>query len=131
MNASVLKILKAVAGLVVVAVIFFTVRGWWTEYQAAQDRAPKTPPVSTQTADSKSGQGLEAVPAEGTLIVLTDGLNLRDKPAIDGVQIRSLDQKEKLTLVKKQGDWYFVKTSKDEEGWISANKSYTKLQKKK
>ncbi len=127
MNPAILKIGRAVLGVAVVLVLFFTVRGWWTEYKSA----PPTKASATSTVPAKetSSSDLPVEDASGTLVVLTDGLNLRAKPAIDGDQIRALEKKEKLKLLKRQGDWYFVSTSKNEEGWISANKSYTKLQK--
>jgi uncharacterized protein YgiM (DUF1202 family) len=130
MNQSVLRLLRAVAGVTVVLVLFFTVRGYWTEYQTAPRlAAPGASESSTATAGDQSSSSAPVESVKGTLIVLTDGLNLRTKPAIDGDQVRALDKKEKLVLLKKQGDWYYVSTSKEEEGWISANKSYTKLQK--
>lgn len=130
MNQQILKMVRALVGIVVLLYLFFTIRGWWTEYKVA----PKPSGLSvetTDTANGESGEGAPGVPAEGTLVVQIAGLNLRDKPAIDGAQIRGLEKNEKLSLIKRQGDWYYVSTTKDEEGWISANKSYTNLQKKK
>jgi uncharacterized protein YgiM (DUF1202 family) len=123
-NQTLLRIVRAAVGVVVLFVLLTTVRGWWAEYKAA----PR--PVVASAETSASVNATQVVPVKGTLIVTMEGLNLRDKPAIDGDQIRALKKNEKLTLLAKQGDWYQVSTSKEEEGWISANKSYTKLQKK-
>lgn len=130
MNQQILKMVRAVVGILVLLYLFVTVRGWWSEYKVAPNPSAQSV-ETTETANGESGEGDQGIPAEGTLVVQIAGLNLRDKPAIDGAQIRGLEKNEKLSLIKRQGDWYYVSTTKDEEGWISANKSYTNLQKKK
>jgi uncharacterized protein YgiM (DUF1202 family) len=131
MNQNALKLLRGVVGTIVLLALLLVIRGWWSEYQAT----PTARSVSTETSATASSDETKT-PAEEKndkpmkLTVLIDGLNLREKPAIDAKVVRGLKKKETLEVLELKGDWYQVKTPKDEEGWISANSSYTQIKKK-
>lgn len=131
MNQNSLKLLRGAAGTVVLVVLLVVIRGWWSEYQTSPtSRSVSTETSSTASSDETKAPEVEKKDSPTTLTVLIDGLNLREKPAIDAKVVRGLKKKETLEVLELKGDWYQVKTPKDEEGWISANSSYTQVNKK-
>lgn len=134
MSTGVMKWVRGLVALVVLVSIALVVRGWWTEYKAA----PRPSQETTQTAEpvdtvDEPQEEPDAAPAEEpakpvVLIVRTDGLNFRVKPDSTSEAIRGLEKGETLTVITKEGDWYQVKTEKDETGWITDNPSYTKAE---
>lgn len=146
MNPGTIKLLKAVAAVVVLGVLFFTVLGYWRDFRsAARTESPGSQPATEAppaTSEEGSGEGQSAEkPAEQSpadtpaakpdvVIVLIDGLNFRTKPAGDAEVLRGLDKGEQLTLVKTQSGWYQVKDSDGKTGWISSNPDYSRVEKR-
>jgi len=133
-TSSLTKWLKAAVALIVLVFLLYTVRGWWTEYKAAPRTGittgtvePTTTPAAEKPAESSPADDGTAQP--DVLIVTTDGLNFRVDPDATAKNLRGLKEGEKLTVVKKNGDWYQVKTATGETGWITDNPSYTRIEK--
>lgn len=156
MNPLVGRTLKAVAGLIVLGVIVSVVAGWWGEYQRnAALRAPvgretsSTAPASS-TAAPDAQQGSQATKSKSTskhkpaetspadaakpqsdiVVIQIDGLNFRPKPDAGSSPIRGLPKGERLILLQARDGWYQVRASDGTEGWISANKGYTSIEKR-
>lgn len=132
MSGSWTKWVRAAIALVVLGVLVFTVRGWWTEYQSAPRASTETSATAEPAADTDSTEdtGADADPAAKTVrVVLTEGLNFREEPDATGKAIRGLKKGEKVTVVKKSGDWFQVTTVEGETGWITDNASYTREEK--
>lgn len=56
----------------------------------------------------------------GTGVVNTEVLNLRTKPDTSSSIVLKLQKNEKLTVIDKSPEWYKVKTSDGEAGWVSS-----------
>lgn len=135
MNSVFVKAARAVAGVIVLFLVVAVVSTWWGDYRdkTANGSGSKS---ATSTAEPgkeepKNGEGTKpgaSKPKPKTIIVLTDGLNFRERPSQGANAIRGLDKGEKLTLIKKEGDWYNVQDAKGIKGWISASPTYTKIQ---
>ena len=139
-----LKAIKAIAGGVVLLLLVVTVARWYGDYRiSATDKVldqVETPPQGEGSEASKPEDETEKeqpepsdekpaeTPEAKTVVVMTDGLNFRENPEKGSDVIRGLDKGEKLVLVEKKGDWYHVKDSDGNEGWISASPSYSKIQ---
>ena len=85
------KIIRGLLGLVVLAILVFTVNGWWAEYKNA------TPKASTETTATAVATATPAA-AAGTVVILTDGLNFREKPDATGKSLRGLKKGETFVL---------------------------------
>jgi len=137
-NRTVMTVLRAIVGLIVLFVLLLVVMGWWREYKDAPTKdsgaATTTQTPSPAAAEEGSGGSATEPPSGGsggeseTLVVLVDGLNLRVEPQSDAKAVRGLNKGERLVLVKKDGKWYQVKTSKGDAGWISSNPGYTRTE---
>lgn len=140
-----MRYVRAVLGIVVLVFLGFTLKGWWGEYetqkaaQAAQEEASATIDASgTVDASGTASSGSKAktlgyTPAtitSGTrvIVVLIDGLNLREKPESDAKALRPLKKDESLTVISERPGWYEARDSEDVQGWVSSNPAYTKVQ---
>jgi cell wall-associated NlpC family hydrolase len=56
----------------------------------------------------------------GTGIVTTEILNLRSKPDTASDVVSKLKQNDKVTLLERSNDWYRIKTSDGDAGWVSS-----------
>lgn len=76
---------------------------------------PQTPSQTTPPATSPSANenGI------GKATVTSSMVNLRSQPTTDSELISTLTQGASLTLLEQQGDWYRVKTSEGNEGWVA------------
>lgn len=126
---------RAIAASLVLIVLFSVANNWWGDYRRAAGARAKASTVATDSpSPDKEGSGAsddqsKAAEPQESAVVLTvqiDGLNLRKKASKDADVVRGLDKGEKLTVLDEQDDWYRVKTSKGETGWITADASYTK-----
>lgn len=138
-----LRLLKAFSAVSVLLVILLVVTGWWRDYREAVpgDRSMVSQPT-TATAEPGSGddegEGEGEEPETGekepeaakgpSVEIVIDGLNFRETPEANGKRIRSLDQGEKLTLVKTENGWHQVRDKDGKVGWISGNSQYTKIE---
>lgn len=93
-------------------------------------------PSEGDGSGTKKASDAEAVKADSTktlnkrIVVLVDGLNLRLEPVATGAVVRGLKADETLVVLRKKGDWYYVRTANGTQGWISSNPSYTRAAKK-
>lgn len=132
------KILRAVAGLVVVVVLLFVVSGWYNEYKKATPSKKSGETSQTVTASSTpSGKPAETSPADQLaqsterVVVLIDGLNFREKPDATGVSIRGLKKGETFILLARNGTWLKIQDPAGTVGWVTNNPQYVKIEKKK
>jgi len=136
MNRQLLHVLRAVAAVVVLTVLVLTVTRWWREYKDAPSSSATTtqsalpPSASNKEGSTTPAQASKSGKSTDVVVVLINGLNLRKSPDSDAKAIRGLNKGERLTLIKTQGSWYMVKTSEGDEGWTSANPSYSKVEKR-
>lgn len=139
-----MRYVRGIVGVVVLVALGFVLRTWWTDYQAAsalhvtkeESRIASSTAASTSTPSSLAsgkGSGRVYTPAtitkgEKVVIVLINGLSLREKPEADAKAITALKKDDSLTLLSTKKDgWYEVRSSKFGKGWISANPSYTEV----
>ncbi len=135
------KIIRGLAGVVAVIVVFALVLNWVGDYRQAASSVDKASasetPQSTPTSD-ESSKSVNKTPAKGTsadqpkvqvLVVAVDGLNFRAEPNGQSRARRGLSKGEKLTLLATEGDWYKVRDSNQIVGYITSSPTYTDLQK--
>jgi uncharacterized protein YgiM (DUF1202 family) len=128
-NRTVLTVLKAIVGLLVLFVLLYTVSNWWQEYRS--EAAKPRPAAGSKVGEGsgqKSEQAPEAVKAGTTVVVLVDGLNLREEPSSSAKAVQGLEKGEKVVVIKQDGEWYEVKTDKGKTGWISSSPSYSRVE---
>jgi len=116
------KLWRALLGLVVVVGLVFVLNSWWSEYKRASESQKSVPAAVVETATP-------APVNQKTAIVLTDGLNLRDKPDATGKSLRGLKRGEQFILVGTSGSWLQLRDSKGVLGWVTNNPAYIKVQK--
>jgi len=118
-------------GLVVLAVVVIAL-----DYRSSRTPAPSSTPASTQTtatAETSTPAGTVA-PSETpagdgkTVVVVADGLNLRQEARGDAKVIGRLKKGDELVYLGTSTGWYHVRTEGDVEGWVAAGSSYSKLQ---
>ena len=134
MNATLTKVLKGVAGVVLLLLLVSTVNRWWGDYRTSAQEGPG--PETTATATSGEGSKEETAQASGgnesgddakKVVVLTNGLNFRETPSRDGKVIRGLDKDDELVLIKTEDGWHQVEDSEGVKGYISASETYSEV----
>lgn len=148
------KLIKGVAGAIVLVVLFLVLSNWWGQFKTAAEAAKKastetssTPAPSTSpqgegtkpagsTATTEGAPTGESAPAEtasqggkGTVVVMIEGLNFREKADRGSKAIRALPKGEKVELLDTIDSWYQVKDKNGDIGWISSNPAYAKVAK--
>jgi len=116
------KLVRGLLGLVVLGILLFTVNGWWAEYKNA------TPTASSETTATAVATATAPV-AAGSVVILTDGLNFREKPDATGKSLRGLKKGETFVLVSQNGSWLEIKDGAGQVGWVNNNPQYVKIQK--
>ncbi len=130
---------RTLAGVVVLAIIFFTVMGWWGDYRAAvapEDSSKESTAAPEPGSEETKTEGSEAAPeaeaeAQGSgqsVVVLVDGLNFRREAARDSELIRGLTEGSKLAHIATENGWYKVKDADGTVGYISASTQYSRLE---
>lgn len=129
----VFRILRAIAGVIVLVVLIFMVNRWIGDYRGAKpDGAAHRESTSTTEPAKKPASKTATAPASPKKVaqhvqILMDGVNFRTKPDSAAEVIRGLNEGEKLTLLKKQDNWYYCQDADGKKGWLSANSSYAKV----
>jgi SH3-like domain-containing protein len=120
------KVVRALAGLIVLLFLVVTVNGWWSDYKAA------APARASVDASATANATATAAPADTgkTVIVLTDGLNFRVTPDATGASIRGLKKGETFILVSQNGSWLEIRDPAGTNGWVNNNPQYVKISKK-
>jgi len=117
------KLWRALLGLIVVIGLIVVLNSWWGEYRRATESQKSSAPAAVVAT---------ATPApanQKTVIVLTAGLNLRDKPDATGKTLRGLKRGEQFILVGTSGTWLQLRDTKGVLGWVTNNPAYIKVQK--
>lgn len=128
MNTRIARVAKALAGIVVLVILFTVVSRWYGEYrQQLRSGASETTSTAPPQGEGSTKEATSTSRDARRVIVLTSGLNFRDQPSRDGNKIRGLKKGERLTLLKSEGEWYYVEDRTGARGWISSNKSYVKI----
>ncbi len=142
------KLIKGVAGAIVLAILLVVVLRWWGDYRLASTEA-RFPETTTTAPAATQGEGSEATPAktgedsqkaesesgvkesENTQVVIVqiEGLNFREKADRGSRAIRALSKGEKVQLLDTIDSWYQVKDADGSVGWISSNPAYSKIEK--
>ena len=129
MNRTVLTVLKAIAGLLVLFLLLYTVSNWWQDYRSEAAKPRSSAGSAVGEGSGEPSQSPSADNAGATVVVLVDGLNLRAEPSGTAKALQGLDKGDKVVVVKQEGKWYEVKTSEGKTGWISSSPSYSRLEK--
>ena len=121
------KIIRAIAGIAVLAVLAVVVFNWWGDFKSAASSAVLISSTTTTGTGSPA-----SFTASGTVtygLVKTTGLNFRTKPmSAPTTFIRQLKKGDKLRVLAKDGTWYQVKDAKGRVGWVTADPTYIVLQ---
>ena len=91
--------------------------GWISKTEKAPPPLTVTPQSPSQTAPPTTSPS--ANDGIGKATVTSSMVNLRSQPTTDSELISTLAQGTSLTLLEQQGDWYRVKTSEGNEGWVA------------
>lgn len=136
------RLVRAGVGLAVLLVLALTVRGWWSDYREAAEQngrasaetsasaEPTDSPTAAEGEEQPTTPSAEPAATVETVIVLIDGLNFRSAPRDDATPMRGLDKGERLRLLGERDGWYEVRDSDGQTGWVSANPSYTKTERR-
>jgi uncharacterized protein YgiM (DUF1202 family) len=63
------------------------------------------------------------------VVVLVDGLKLRERPSTAAAVVKRLKAGQRLLLLEEGTGWYHVRDMDGSEGWVAAGGSYTRLEK--
>jgi len=122
-------VLGAWIAFVVVALMAFNAWGDYREAVRSQDtntRSGEQTASAEATGTDSSGEGTEAA-GPATVLVLAEGLNMREEPSTGGKVIKKLKKGLKLELVEKNLGWYKVRDASGDVGWVAAGGQYSKL----
>jgi len=97
-----------------------------TSTAAPSDQATGSTEATAGGGSQTEGKGTEATGAG--VLVLVDGLNLRQEPSTSARVIRRLKAGTRLLLVEEGQGWYHVRDVDGSEGWVVAGGSYTRLE---
>lgn len=135
MNSTVVRVLKAIAGVALVLLLLMVISRWWGQYKQERDALPNTPATSTAPPQGEGSkpETPKTTPTSRTkpktLLVLRPGVHFREEPSVSGNLIRDFKKGEVLTLLKTEGDWYNVKDKSGETGYVTSDSRYTKVRK--
>lgn len=124
------RLLRAVAAVVVLALVAMFVLSYWGHYREATGPSRETTATAGSSEKSTSddpGEAGEGAAKTQSVLVLTDGLNFRETPEKDGELIRGLKKGDTLTYLKTDGDWFNVRAADGTEGFVTSSEKYTQL----
>ncbi|MDY0087285.1 MAG: SH3 domain-containing protein [Coriobacteriia bacterium] len=127
---------RAIAGVIVLVLIFVLVNGWWRDYRRGEapekpaEETTSTPEAETEgdKAEEKPAEAKPDATAKGTVVVLIEGLNFRKEPSRDGTLIRGLSRGTRLVLLETVDGWHHVKDDTGVVGYVSSSTQYTEVQ---
>ncbi len=85
---------------------------------APTGRLPQSPPTSTASPQASKTK---------VVLVVVDGVNLRNGPSTTADVVRALKKDERLTYFTTKNGYYQVGDKSGAKGWVSSNKDYTRL----
>ena len=119
------KVIRALAGLLVLLILVVTVNGWWAEYKKASPKRSSS--ETTATVDASATAAPEGTGQ--TVLILTDGLNFRQNPDATGASIRGLKKGEQFILISENGSWLEIRDAAGTNGWVNNNPQYVRVSK--
>lgn len=133
------RILRRVLPWVALVIVLWITLVAYTDYRTAlrvkdaggsaeETTSPEATGTPDATGTAPAGDAESAAPAQGTVVVLADGLNMRTSPSTTASVIKRLDADVKLQLLSTTEGWYQVRDADGYEGWVSAGADYTRLE---
>jgi Bacterial SH3 domain len=144
---------RVIGGVIIAVVVFSVFMNILGDYRAAKDAQnvteqsrPSTGPASSVTQTGRpplnppattSGSGTAATKAPtspatpsktAVVIVVVDGVNLRNGPSTTADVIRALKKNERLAYFATKNGYYQVRDDAGTSGWVSSNRDYTRLE---
>ena len=138
------KWVRVIVGVIIAVIVFSVFVNIVGDYQTAkrtQKRTdvsrPDTGPASSVAPTGRppanaptTTTGSTASPAASktkVVLVVVDGVNLRNGPSTTADVIRALKKDERLTYFSTKNGYHQVGDKSGAKGWVSANKDYTRL----
>jgi len=121
------RLVKGAIGLIIVIVLAMMVFNWWGDYKTAASKLPSK--ATTGTVDASGTASGSSASTTTVGVVLIEGLNFRKQPDSAADTLRGFKKGEKVTIIRKKGEWYMVKDSKGVTGWVAAKPQYVKVEK--
>lgn len=130
--------IRAVLAFGVLLLIVWFVVGALLSYQrassdgTARETTQTTAPSDQATSTEEGAEGTqreEPAPQGVAVLVLIDGLNLREQPSTGARVIKRLQAGQRLLLLEEGEGWYHVRDVDGADGWVAAGGSYTRLEK--
>lgn len=134
---------RAALAVGALALVLWMVAGALLSYQSAlrssrgDDEATSAPAPSgnatatggqATTDGARDGEGEQTGSSGAAVIVLVDGLNLREQPSTSARVIKRLQAGQRLLFVEEGNGWYHVRDVDGSDGWVAAGGSYTRLE---
>lgn len=126
---------RRLAAWAVLVVLVWVAFGMYSDFRGALTTAKSNPVASSEATASAEATG--ALPsgegsassglAEPGVVVLSEGLKLREKPMTSSKVIKKLKKGTSLELLETAGGWYRVRDAAGLEGWVAAGGNYTEL----
>lgn len=96
--------------------------------QKGNSASSETSSSAEATDSPANGEGSASdAPAKKTVVVVAEGLNLREKPDTGSKVIKKLKKGASLGLLETRSGWYRVKDASGDEGWVASGAQYSKL----
>lgn len=127
---------RKLAAWAVLVVLVWIALGMYSDFRGALRTTKSNNPAASSDATASaeatgvlpSGEGsASSGVAEPGVVVLAEGLNLREKPMTSSKVIKKLKKGTSLELLETAGGWYRVRDAAGVEGWVAAGGNYTQL----
>jgi uncharacterized protein YgiM (DUF1202 family) len=136
------KPVRAIMAIGALVAVLWMVAAAIASYQEASFRSRERSREATQApsgeatgaAESSTGSPAQETGGEGGVavgsgvVVLVDGLNLRERPSTGSPVVKRLNAGQRLLLLEEGAGWYRVRDMDGSEGWVAAGGSYTRLE---
>ncbi|NTW27828.1 MAG: SH3 domain-containing protein [Coriobacteriia bacterium] len=127
------KVVRGILGLVALVAVVIVISNWWGDYRSATGSAGT--PSSQESTSSVSATGTTSAVSAGTtpakvqtVLILIDGLNLREQATTQSASKRVLKKGDRLTLISNKGAWLQVRDSTGVEGWVANSPQYAAIE---
>jgi uncharacterized protein YgiM (DUF1202 family) len=118
----------------VLALVVWTAVNAYSDYRASLKAGSQSGRSAEQTVGADASGTVAGGEGTGTpdgsapvVMVLAEGLNMREKPETGATVIKKLKKGTALALVEKGTGWYKVRDAEGDEGWVAAGGQYSKL----